>query len=82
MTLKFTAALFTAAPIAEITRADYDRLFSVNVSGTLFCMQAAARHMSARGEGGKIIDSFPECEAFKQGTVKSIGWTMDKKSKK
>ena len=50
------AALFSAAPIAEISRADYDRLFAVNVSGTLFCLQAAARHMSARGQGGTIIN--------------------------
>ena len=45
------AALFTAAPITEITRADYDKLFAVNVAGTLFCTQAAARHMIPRGEG-------------------------------
>jgi NAD(P)-dependent dehydrogenase (short-subunit alcohol dehydrogenase family) len=50
------AALFDAAPIAEIGRASYDRLFAVNVGGTLFCMQAAARHMIARGQGGKIIN--------------------------
>ena len=50
------AALFTAAPIDEITRKDYDRLFSVNVAGTLFCLQAAARHMTARGQGGTIIN--------------------------
>lgn len=50
------AALFTAAPIAEITRADYDRIFAVNVAGTLFTMQAAARGMIARGRGGKIIN--------------------------
>ncbi len=50
------AALFSAAPIAEITRADYDKLFAVNVAGTLFCLQAAAKHMIARGEGGKIIN--------------------------
>ena len=50
------AALFTAAPIAEIDRADYARVFDINVSGTLFTMQAAARHMIARGEGGKIIN--------------------------
>lgn len=50
------AALFSAAPIAEITRADHDRLFAVNVAGTLFCMQAAARHMITRGQGGKIIN--------------------------
>ena len=50
------AALFTAAPIAEIERADYDKVFSVNVAGTLFTMQAVAKHMIARGGGGKIIN--------------------------
>ncbi|MFC3632119.1 L-iditol 2-dehydrogenase [Paracoccus angustae] len=50
------AALFTAAPIAEITRADYDRIFAVNVAGTLFTMQAVARGMIERGQGGKIIN--------------------------
>ena len=45
------AALFSAAPIVEITRKDYDKLFAVNVSGTLFCLQAAARHMVPRGTG-------------------------------
>ena len=45
------AALFSAAPIAEITRADYDRIFAVNVAGTLFCLQAAARHMIPQGRG-------------------------------
>ena len=50
------AALFTAAPITEITRADYDKVFAVNVSGALFCLQAAARHMIARGQGGRIIN--------------------------
>ena len=48
------AALFSAAPIVEITRADYDKLFAVNVAGTLFCMQAAARRMIPRGQGSII----------------------------
>ncbi len=50
------AALFDLAPIVDITPASYDRLFSVNVAGTLFTMQAAARSMIARGKGGKIIN--------------------------
>lgn len=50
------AALFSACPITEISRGDYDRLFAVNVSGTLFCLQAAARQMIAQGHGGKIIN--------------------------
>jgi galactitol 2-dehydrogenase len=50
------AALFDLAPIIEITKASYDKLFSVNVAGTLFMLQAAARSMIARGKGGKIIN--------------------------
>jgi NAD(P)-dependent dehydrogenase (short-subunit alcohol dehydrogenase family) len=50
------AAVFTAAPIADITRADYQQLFEINVAGTLFTMQAVARHMIDRGKGGKIIN--------------------------
>src|SRR3546814_9891349 len=50
------AALFTAAPIAEITRAEYDRVVAVNAGGTFFFLQAAARHMIARGQGGKILN--------------------------
>jgi len=50
------AAIFTAAPIADITREDYNRAFDINVSGTLFTMQAVVRHMLARKRGGKIIN--------------------------
>lgn len=50
------AALFDLAPIVEISKASYDRLFSVNVAGTLFMLQAAARSMIASGRGGKIIN--------------------------
>ena len=50
------AALFDMAPIVEITRESFDRLFSVNVAGCLFTMQAVARAMIARGRGGKIIN--------------------------
>ena len=50
------AALFDAAPVVDITRASYDKLFAVNVAGTLFMLQAAARSMIARGKGGRIIN--------------------------
>lgn len=50
------AAVFTAAPIAEIKRDDYARVFDINVSGTLFTLQAVARHMINRGKGGKVIN--------------------------
>lgn len=63
------AALFTAAPIAEIARADYDRVFAVNVAGTLFPMQAAARHMIERGGGGKIINMASQAGRRGEGLV-------------
>ncbi|MCV0397803.1 MAG: L-iditol 2-dehydrogenase [Rhizobiaceae bacterium] len=50
------AALFDLAPIVEITRESYDRLFSVNVAGVLFMLQAVAKSMIERGQGGRIIN--------------------------
>jgi len=50
------AAIFTAAPITEIQREDYQQLFDINVSGTLFTLQAVAKKMIERGKGGKIIN--------------------------
>jgi len=50
------AAVFTAAPIVEITQDDYAQVFDVNVAGTLFTTQAVARHMIEQGIKGKIIN--------------------------
>ena len=50
------AAIFTAAPITEIVRDDYNRVFDINVSGTLFTLQAVARHMIDKGIRGRIIN--------------------------
>lgn len=50
------AALFDLAPIVEISRASFDRLFAINVAGTLFTLQAAAKAMIRQGRGGKIIN--------------------------
>lgn len=50
------AAVFTAAPTVEITREDFARTFGINVSGTLFMMQAVAQHMIGAGVQGTIIN--------------------------
>jgi D-sorbitol dehydrogenase (acceptor) len=50
------AAVFDLAPIVEIGRDSYERVFRVNVGGTLFMLQAAARQMIAQGRGGKIVN--------------------------
>jgi NAD(P)-dependent dehydrogenase (short-subunit alcohol dehydrogenase family) len=62
------AALFSAAPIVEITRQDYDKLFAVNVAGTLFSMQAAARHMIPR-KSGTIINMASQAGRRGEGLV-------------
>jgi NAD(P)-dependent dehydrogenase (short-subunit alcohol dehydrogenase family) len=50
------AGLFDLAPIVEITRESYRRVYSVNVEGLLFMLQAAAKQMIAQGRGGAIIN--------------------------
>jgi NAD(P)-dependent dehydrogenase (short-subunit alcohol dehydrogenase family) len=50
------AAIFDMGPIVEVTEASYDRVFAVNVKGLFFTLQAAAKRMIARGQGGKIIN--------------------------
>ena len=51
-----SAAVFDLAPVVEITRESYHRLFSINVAGTLFTMQAVAKVMIEQGRGGRIIN--------------------------
>jgi NAD(P)-dependent dehydrogenase (short-subunit alcohol dehydrogenase family) len=38
-------------PALEVTEADWDEMMAVNLKGTFFCCQAAARHMLAKGYG-------------------------------
>ena len=63
------AALFEAAPIAEITRASFDKLFAVNVAGCLFTLQAAAKQMISQGHGGKIINMASQAGRRGEGLV-------------
>ncbi len=63
------AALFTAAAIVDITRADYDRVFAVNTAGTFFPMQAAAKQMIKQGKGGKIINMASQAGRRGEGFV-------------
>ncbi|HTY96487.1 MAG TPA: SDR family NAD(P)-dependent oxidoreductase, partial [Solirubrobacteraceae bacterium] len=50
------AGIFDMAPIVEVTEESYDKLFAVNVKGLFFTLQAVAKRMIARGQGGKIIN--------------------------
>jgi len=50
------AGIFDLAPIVEITRESYRRVYAVNVEGLLFTLQAVAKLMIKQGRGGKIIN--------------------------
>lgn len=63
------AAIFSAAPIAEITRQDYHRVFDVNVAGTLFTLQAVAGHMVERGIKGRVINMASQAGRRGEGLV-------------
>ena len=50
------AAVFDLAPIVKVTEASWDKVFGVNAKGLFFTLQAVAKRMIARGQGGKIIN--------------------------
>ncbi|KAA0011145.1 L-iditol 2-dehydrogenase [Billgrantia pellis] len=50
------AAVFDMAPVLEVSEESFDRQFAVNTKGMFFTLQAMARHMVSRGQGGKIIN--------------------------
>jgi NAD(P)-dependent dehydrogenase (short-subunit alcohol dehydrogenase family) len=49
------AGLFDLAPIVEITRESYRRVYAVNVEDLLFTLQAVAKQMITQGRCGKIL---------------------------
>jgi acetoin reductase-like protein len=50
------AGVFNMSPLSEVTEADFDRQFGINVRGLLFMTQAVAVQMEKQGRGGKIIN--------------------------
>ncbi|MBD6619373.1 SDR family oxidoreductase [Komarekiella sp. 'clone 1'] len=47
------AGIATYQPITQVTEADFDKIFAINVKGTYFACQQAAQHMA---EEGRIIN--------------------------
>jgi NAD(P)-dependent dehydrogenase (short-subunit alcohol dehydrogenase family) len=50
------AAVYALTPVTEVSRDEWSMLFSINVDGTFFTMQAVAKQMIKQGRGGKIIN--------------------------
>lgn len=49
------AGVFPRVPFLQMTERDWDHVLGVNLKGTAFCAQAAARAMLAAGRPGSII---------------------------
>ncbi len=47
------AGIAIGAPISEVTEAEYDKVFNLNVRGVLFALQEAARRLN---DGGRIVN--------------------------
>ena len=47
------AGILTNKPLVDVTEEDFDRIFAVNVKGTFFACQQAARRMA---DGGRIVN--------------------------
>lgn len=50
------AGIFPRSPALELAEAEWDRVVDVNLKGSFFCAQAAARHMVAQGRAGSIVN--------------------------
>lgn len=50
------AAVFRLEPLEEVEEGTYDWLMDINLKGAFFCLQAAAREMKQRGDGGVVIN--------------------------
>lgn len=50
------AGIFDMAPLEEVSREQFRKLFAVNTEGLYFMLQAVVRRMLADGKGGRIIN--------------------------
>lgn len=50
------AGIYEVEPILDVSRERTARVFAVNIEGVIFMTQAVARHMVARGGGGRIVN--------------------------
>ncbi len=44
------------SPVLEVSEEEWDRVFAVNVKGTMLCCQAVGRDMVGRGAPGRIVN--------------------------
>ena len=63
-------------PVVELSEEAFDEVQRVNVKGTFLCCRAAARHMVARAEGGRIV--VISSTAGKRGVARFAAYSASK----
>ncbi len=63
------AGVFGMGPLSEVTEADFDRQFGINVRGLVFMSKAVAAQMEKQGRGGKIINMSSQAGRRGEGNV-------------
>lgn len=63
-------------PVVDLDEAVWDRVLAVNAKGTFLCSRAVARHMIARGGGGKIVNL--SSSAGKKGRERFAAYSASK----
>jgi len=71
-----SAGQSSRGPVIDITEADWDRILDVNLLGTVYCAQAAARHMIRQGSGrivnvASVAGAVPRINAAAYGVSKA-----------
>ncbi|MDH3600767.1 MAG: SDR family oxidoreductase [Candidatus Tectomicrobia bacterium] len=51
-----SAGVREIVPFVDLAFDEWQRVMATNVTGTFLCSQAAARHLIAQGQGGKIVN--------------------------
>jgi 3-oxoacyl-[acyl-carrier protein] reductase len=69
------AGTYPRVPFLDMREADYDHVLDVNLKGTFFCAQAAARAMIAAGRRGSIINLASQAI---RGAVRGTHYTASK----
>ncbi len=50
------AGIYPSLPLAEMNKADFDKVLAVNLGGVFLCTKYASEQMIKQGKGGKIIN--------------------------
>jgi NAD(P)-dependent dehydrogenase (short-subunit alcohol dehydrogenase family) len=70
------AGVNSAKPVVDLSREEWEKVMTVNLTGAFLCSRLFARHMMEREEGGSIL--FMSSEAGKRGEAGASAYAASK----